>query len=244
MGLGILGWQLLILITIVVSGRSRAIAVIFWVIWTLVQVAALPLSVLQFGTIWLGYVISKALFPGHPSATSSKPLAPAPSPPKHVVRDDSSVGNSPTESEEQRAAELAKSRLVLKELLKQVPSGPPAQDTSATRFQKVLAEGPENAGVQRSATEAPDPGELSDSLVAYLESIGGAHPRRGSAHQETSAGLPSEQLGPNRARLSQDSNGEARRSGSMCERCPDERAETVSGLSYCSECGAYLRMKH
>lgn len=79
--MGILGWQLFILITIVMAGRLRNGAVVFWVIWTMLQVFSLPLSLLQFGTIWLGHTIAAALFPNRPS----EPVVASPAPQKPQV---------------------------------------------------------------------------------------------------------------------------------------------------------------
>lgn len=58
MTLAILAWQLLIVITIVASGKRRGIASLLWSLWTLVQVSALPLSVLQFITIFITYKLT------------------------------------------------------------------------------------------------------------------------------------------------------------------------------------------
>jgi DNA helicase-4 len=59
MGIAVLLWQAFIFFTLVVSGRKRGWVAAFWVIWTLAQVFALPLSLLQFFTIWLGYTVAK-----------------------------------------------------------------------------------------------------------------------------------------------------------------------------------------
>jgi DNA helicase-4 len=59
MGIAVIAWQLFIIFTIFISGRSRGWVAVFWVIWTLVQVYALPLSVVQFVSIWLGYKLAK-----------------------------------------------------------------------------------------------------------------------------------------------------------------------------------------
>lgn len=50
----VLAWQAIILASIGLAGRWRWWVVAFWVVWTLIQVTALPLSVLQFATIGLG----------------------------------------------------------------------------------------------------------------------------------------------------------------------------------------------
>jgi DNA helicase-4 len=43
------------LFTIIISGNNRGMVAAFWVIWSLVQVYALPLSVVQFATIVVAY---------------------------------------------------------------------------------------------------------------------------------------------------------------------------------------------
>jgi len=48
---GILAWQAIIFVSIALGGRKRGWIVGFWVVWTLLQVFALWLSVIQFGTI-------------------------------------------------------------------------------------------------------------------------------------------------------------------------------------------------
>lgn len=51
----VLSWQAIIFLSIALSGRRRGLVLAFWVVWTLVQVFALWLSVVQFGTIWLAW---------------------------------------------------------------------------------------------------------------------------------------------------------------------------------------------
>ena len=58
MGIAVIGWQIFIFFTILISGKYRFLVAAFWVIWTLVQVYALPLSVVQFITIFLAYSIA------------------------------------------------------------------------------------------------------------------------------------------------------------------------------------------
>lgn len=70
---GILAWQAIIFVSIALGGRKRGWVVGFWVVWTLLQVFALWLSVIQFGTICLAWSIFG-------SKTSS--ADPAPPPPK------------------------------------------------------------------------------------------------------------------------------------------------------------------
>lgn len=59
MSMAILGWQVFIFFTIAISGKMAGWVSLFWVIWTLVQVYALPLSILQFLTILFAYSIAK-----------------------------------------------------------------------------------------------------------------------------------------------------------------------------------------
>lgn len=54
---GVLLWQAIIFISIALSGRKRGWVVALWVVWTILQVFALWLSVIQFGTIWLAWSI-------------------------------------------------------------------------------------------------------------------------------------------------------------------------------------------
>lgn len=58
MGVAVLVWQLIIFLTIFFSGRKRVWSAGFWVVWTLFQVYTMPLSVLQFFTIWLAYTLA------------------------------------------------------------------------------------------------------------------------------------------------------------------------------------------
>lgn len=55
MTFAVLGWQLFIFFTIVISGKKAGWTSIFWIIWTFVQVYGLPLSVIQFITIYVAY---------------------------------------------------------------------------------------------------------------------------------------------------------------------------------------------
>lgn len=68
---GVLAWQAIIFVSIALGGRKRGWIVGFWVVWTLLQVFALWLSVIQFGTIWLAWSIFG-------SKTSSAVSAPQP----------------------------------------------------------------------------------------------------------------------------------------------------------------------
>ena len=53
----VLVWQAVIFFSIAFSGRYREMVVGFWVVWTLVQVFAFWLSIVQFGTIFLAWSI-------------------------------------------------------------------------------------------------------------------------------------------------------------------------------------------
>ena len=59
MGIAVIVWQLFIIATLAMSGKKRGLVAAFWVIWTLAQVYALPLSILQFGSIWLGFSLAR-----------------------------------------------------------------------------------------------------------------------------------------------------------------------------------------
>lgn len=251
MGMGILGWQLLILVTIVAAGRSRGIAVIFWVIWTLVQVAALPLSILQFGTIWLGYLISRALFPDRPSAASAKPVPPSPAPaPKlesssKIVQTAAPTRQVPVNGVECQAWDPAKTRLVMQHLLKQLPSGSlEAHLDTLGGSQKGSPKTHEIKGGKLAATDGPSYGELSGSLVAYLESIDDTSKERGATASSRRLIHPDHVIFPSRALNASRASVAEDPAGLMCEACADESTRVVSGLRYCSDCGAYLGIEH
>ncbi len=57
MTIAVLVWQAIIFFSIALAGRARGWVVAFWVVWTIFQVFALWLSVVQFGTIWLAWSI-------------------------------------------------------------------------------------------------------------------------------------------------------------------------------------------
>jgi len=59
MSFAVIAWQGFIFFTIFISGKHRFIVTIFWYIWTLLQVFAFPLSLLQFLTILLAYFVSR-----------------------------------------------------------------------------------------------------------------------------------------------------------------------------------------
>jgi DNA helicase-4 len=54
---GVLIWQAVIFLSIALGGRKRGWITGFWVVWTIFQVFALWLSVVQFGTIFLAWSI-------------------------------------------------------------------------------------------------------------------------------------------------------------------------------------------
>jgi DNA helicase-4 len=58
MSIAIFGWQIFIFFTIVVSGKKAGWVSLFWVVWTVIQVYGLPLSVIQFITIFVAYKIA------------------------------------------------------------------------------------------------------------------------------------------------------------------------------------------
>lgn len=60
MSMAILGWQVFIFFTIAISGKNAGWVSLLWIVWTLAQVFALPLSILQFFTIWLACAITKS----------------------------------------------------------------------------------------------------------------------------------------------------------------------------------------
>ncbi len=78
MSIAVIAWQIFIFFTLFISGRKRGWVAAFWVIWTLVQVYALPLSVIQFFTIFVGFSMAK------PSVSSLDAPAPVPPPTTQV----------------------------------------------------------------------------------------------------------------------------------------------------------------
>lgn len=69
MTFAILAWQLVIFFSICMARRWRAWMIAFWVVWTLLQVAAFSLSVIQFATIFAAIALSK------PAKTNTAPTA-------------------------------------------------------------------------------------------------------------------------------------------------------------------------
>lgn len=63
----IIAWQTLIFASIAFAGRWRGWVIALWVVWTLLQVFALPLSLLQFGTIAVAASMFRAKTPPEPS---------------------------------------------------------------------------------------------------------------------------------------------------------------------------------
>lgn len=72
MSIAVIGWQIFIFVTIFISERNRGWVAAFWVLWTLVQVYALPLSAIQFLTIFLGYKLAGSDQGKKPSAQDSQ----------------------------------------------------------------------------------------------------------------------------------------------------------------------------
>lgn len=60
MSLAIAGWQILIFLTIVISGRAFRLTAGLWIIWTFFQIYTLPLSFVQFATILIAYLVAKS----------------------------------------------------------------------------------------------------------------------------------------------------------------------------------------
>ena len=76
MSTAVLIWQAIIFVSIALGGRKRGWIVGFWVVWTILQVFALWLSVIQFGTIWLAWAIFGKKTPAveSPAAPKIDPL--------------------------------------------------------------------------------------------------------------------------------------------------------------------------
>lgn len=287
MGPGILGWQLLILITIIVAGRLRAIATVFWVIWTLVQVFALPLSILQFGTIWLGHTIASALFPRpaksldqKPTMAVSKPEVPvsAVAVPHNAGKEkisastvntgptqaQTAVANSATQSEAPSQPLKASGQQIIYTDSSVFVIGKPEQpkrdaafEDFARRFresqghpqnfQKVLKseyrfgdKSRTRLNDRRETEVPPEHGELSDSLMSYLESLNAGATEE---HMREVYEADSEQGIATRLPLSSDTRASTAMAGTMCKACAMGNAQSVLGLRYCSDCGAFLGME-
>ena len=73
MTIAVLVWQAIIFLSIVLSGRSRGWVIAFWAVWTVVQVFAFGLSVVQFGTIWLAWSLFGGKGPSAESAVAKNP---------------------------------------------------------------------------------------------------------------------------------------------------------------------------
>ena len=71
MSIAVIVWQLFIFFTIFISGSKRGVVALFWVLWTLVQVYALPLSIIQFLTIYISYKLASPSVPGTTSPQHS-----------------------------------------------------------------------------------------------------------------------------------------------------------------------------
>jgi hypothetical protein len=59
MSLAIIGYQIVIFLTVYLSGRAAIYVAIFWAIWTIIMVFTLPLGILQFITIAIAYSVRK-----------------------------------------------------------------------------------------------------------------------------------------------------------------------------------------
>lgn len=95
MTIAVLIWQAIIFLTIACSGRWKGWITAFWVIWTIVQVATLPLSVIQFGTIALAFFMFGS------SKPKAIPASPCPDPDEERKR---------LEAERERQEALARYR--------------------------------------------------------------------------------------------------------------------------------------
>jgi len=273
MGMGILGWQLLILITIVVAGRSRGIAVIFWVIWTLVQVAALPLSILQFGTIWLGHTIAAALFPSRPDVTSKTST---PSPQKPVQLAAKTKPATPASGDKAQAAKPSQSMPPkdLAELLRSISVDPPASEIPSVNARAKLEllarrqQDKELEDVRRQVREmyrknpsvagAVVKGVIRSAPVSTpAQARAPASPRpvpRGSMpppDQDFSKSLVDHLEMLNRSSIDRTpselpsiTKSPANTRKGVCVKCAPQRSKAVSGMRYCGDCGAFVGMAH
>ena len=59
MTLAVIAWQIIIFVTIAFSGTKRGWITAAWTLWTFFQVVTLPLSIIQFATVFFAYQISK-----------------------------------------------------------------------------------------------------------------------------------------------------------------------------------------
>jgi hypothetical protein len=59
MSMAIIGYQIVIFLTIYFSGRAAIYAALFWAAWTIIMVFTLPLGILQFITIAIAYSVRK-----------------------------------------------------------------------------------------------------------------------------------------------------------------------------------------
>lgn len=273
MGMGILGWQLLILVTIVVAGRSRAIAVIFWVIWTLVQVAALPLSILQFGTIWLGHTIAAALFPSRPDDTTKASSTPPRKevPPTVQPKQVSAVGEGkPPAPKTPQPTSLKELSELLGPMMKDIslPSMPSASTRSKVdwlarhhqekelegirqQIREIYRKSPSEAvSVRKEAnpsTPASTPAPARAPASPRPVSSGNApHP-----DQDFSESLIDHLEMLNRSSVDRTpselpsiTKSPANTRKGACVTCDPQRSKAVSGMRYCGDCGAFVGMAH
>lgn len=59
MSMAIIGYQIVIFLTIYFSGRAAIYVALFWAVWTIIMVFTLPLGILQFITIAIAYSARK-----------------------------------------------------------------------------------------------------------------------------------------------------------------------------------------
>lgn len=76
MSIAVLGWQVFIFLTIAFAGSGRGAVTAFWVVWTIIQVVALPLSIIQFLTI----IFANSLFSDNKEVKSKQSKSTVPDP--------------------------------------------------------------------------------------------------------------------------------------------------------------------
>lgn len=156
MTLAILAWQLLIFASICMSRRWRTWMIAFWVVWTVFQVAAFSLSVIQFATIAAAAALTRKSL-SKPALTARVPEAP-PIPP---ARQDavSTTGSAETAGPGPDRGNLpvaARPRMTIGELLQRHATAARTED--AFRF-------PSTPAVARVPTESPG----SSTLALHAE---------------------------------------------------------------------------
>ncbi|MCZ8158426.1 MAG: UvrD-helicase domain-containing protein [Rhizobiaceae bacterium] len=85
---GVLIWQAIIFFSIAFAGQKRGWVIAFWIAWTILQVFALWLSLVQFFTIWVAWLIfgQKAPSPSSEGTSpSNSPSVALPEPPVPIA---------------------------------------------------------------------------------------------------------------------------------------------------------------